>query len=134
MLPIDRTVADAVAAVEAWLDLSPAEALPCLATLSAQGERAWNGVSPFVTPGVAWSLYAFLRSPGDYLETMCTAIEVGGDTDTVAAMAGAMSGAHLGPAALPGPALARLTDVGDWGASELSELARQCAVLALADG
>ena len=48
-----------------------------------------------------WSLYAFLRSPDDYWETICTAIGVGGDTDTMAAIAGAISGARLGVAALP---------------------------------
>ncbi len=56
----------------------------------------WQGISAFVTPSVLWSLYAFLRSPDDYWETICTAIAVGGDTDTMAAMAGAISGARLG--------------------------------------
>jgi ADP-ribosylglycohydrolase len=134
VLPIERTVAEAVAAVVAWVPLAPAEAMARLATLSAQGEWASSGVSPFVTPGVAWSLYAFLRSPDDYLETVCTAIEAGGDTDTMAAMAGAMSGAHLGPSALPARALGRLTDAGGWGASELDALARRSAVLAFAEG
>jgi ADP-ribosylglycohydrolase len=134
VLPIDRTVAEAVATVEAWLPLAPAQAVAGLATVSAQGEGDWRGVSPFVTPSVAWSLYAFLHAPSDYLETVCTAIEVGGDTDTMAAMAGAMSGAHLGPSALPAPALARLTDGGGWGASELGQLARQSAALAFAEG
>jgi ADP-ribosylglycohydrolase len=44
---------------------------------------------------VLWSLYSFLRSPEDYWETVCTAIAVGGDVDTTAAMAGAVSGAYL---------------------------------------
>ena len=135
VLPIERTVAEAVARVASWVPLAAAEAMAGLATLSAQGERgSSSGVSPFVTPGVAWSLYAFLHSPDDYLETVCTAIEAGGDTDTTAAMAGAMSGAHLGPSVLPRRPLARLTDAGGWGASELDELARRSAVLAFAEG
>ena len=39
----------------------------------------WHGISPFVTTSVVWSLYAFLRTPTDYLDTVCTAIAVGGD-------------------------------------------------------
>ncbi|MCI0355014.1 MAG: ADP-ribosylglycohydrolase family protein, partial [Acidobacteria bacterium] len=71
----------------------------------------------------------FLRSPDDYWETVCTAIAVGGDTDTMAAMAGAISGARLGIAALPAGLLERLTDRGEWGALELARLAGDCARL-----
>ena len=87
----------------------------------------WQGISAFVTPSVLWSLYAFLRSPDDYWETICVAIGVGGDTDTMAAMAGAISGARLGVASLPPDLLGQLTDQGDWGADELTELALSCA-------
>jgi ADP-ribosylglycohydrolase len=82
-----------------------------------------------VTPSVLWSLYAFLRSPDDYWETVCTAVAVGGDTDSMAAMAGAMSGARVGVAGLPRDLLDHLTDQGEWGAIELVELARSCAGL-----
>jgi ADP-ribosylglycohydrolase len=82
-----------------------------------------------VVPSVAWSLYAFLRTPDDYWAVVRTAIAVGGDTDTMAAMAGALAGAHLGAAVLPQPLLERLTDRGAWGAAELDGLARDCARL-----
>lgn len=59
------------------------------------------GLSPFVIPSVLWSLYAFLRTPGDFLQVMTTAIAAGGDTDTTAAMAGAMAGAFVGLEGLP---------------------------------
>ncbi|MFO7959848.1 MAG: ADP-ribosylglycohydrolase family protein [Nitriliruptoraceae bacterium] len=42
------------------------------------------------------------------LEVIRAAISLGGDTDTVAAMAGAITGAHLGAAAIPSHLLARL--------------------------
>jgi ADP-ribosylglycohydrolase len=89
----------------------------------------WQGISAFVITSVIWSLYAFLRSPDDYWETVCTAIAVGGDTDSTAAMAGAISGARGGPAVLPQNLLSRLTDRGEWGAGELTLLARDCAEL-----
>ncbi|MBA3496319.1 MAG: ADP-ribosylglycohydrolase family protein, partial [Gemmatimonadales bacterium] len=89
----------------------------------------WRGISAHVVPSVAWSLYAFLRSPDDYWTAVCTAIAVGGDTDTMAAMAGAMAGARLGPAGLPQNLLMSLTDRGTWGAAELTVLARDCARL-----
>ena len=43
------------------------------------------------------------------------------------AIAGALAGARLGPDALPPDLLARLTDRGGWGASELAQLAADCA-------
>jgi len=82
-----------------------------------------------VIPSVLWSLYAFLRSPDDYWETVCTAIAVGGDTDTMAAIAGAISGARVGVAGLPQSLLSRVNDRGEWGPGELAELARSCESL-----
>jgi ADP-ribosylglycohydrolase len=127
----DRSMADAVAGVADWLDASPEEAARRLQLAGLDPHHAveWRGISAFVVPSVAWSLYAFLRSPDDYWATVCTAIAVGGDTDTMAAMAGAMAGARLGPAVLPGHLLDRLTDQGTWGAAELAALAEDCARL-----
>jgi ADP-ribosylglycohydrolase len=79
-----------------------------------------------VTTTVAWSLYAFLRSPDDYLQAVCTAISAGGDTDTTAAMTGAVAGARVGSSGLPSGLLARLEDRSTWRAAELEELARRC--------
>ncbi len=125
----DASVARAVAGVEAWLPLEPAQAAARL-----RGDRLdpahitpWRGISAFVTPSVAWALYAFLRSSDDYWATVATAIAVGGDTDTMAAMAGAIAGARLGPDVLPGPLVACLSDRGRWGAAELAALAADCA-------
>jgi ADP-ribosylglycohydrolase len=89
-------------------------------------EDAWEGISPFVVGSVLWSLYSFLRSPEDYMETIRTSIVVSGDVDTTAAMAGAISGAYLGIEAVP-PGLARhVTDQGAWGYSDLVDLAHRC--------
>jgi ADP-ribosylglycohydrolase len=134
VFPFDRSVGEAVGSVAAWLAAGPAEAARGVAALAEPGRGTSAGVSPFVTPGVAWSLYAFLRSPDDYWETLCTAIAIGGDTDTLAAMAGAMGGARLGPGGLPAPMVEQLSDAGAWGASELAQLARDCAALPLAAG
>jgi ADP-ribosylglycohydrolase len=79
-----------------------------------------------VVPSVLWSLYAFLRSPDDYWETIRTAIAVGGDVDTTAAMAGAISGAHLGLDALPDGLARAVHDQGTWGFGDLVALAHEC--------
>jgi ADP-ribosylglycohydrolase len=89
-------------------------------------DDGWRGISPFVTGSVLWSLYSFLRSPEDYWETVRTAIAVGGDVDTTAAMAGAVSGAYLGLGRLPLQLARRLHDRGTWGYDELLALADAC--------
>ncbi|MBI5542818.1 MAG: ADP-ribosylglycohydrolase family protein, partial [Deltaproteobacteria bacterium] len=61
----------------------------------------WPGISPFVVPSVLMALYAFLREPEDFRACMNVALRAGGDADSVAAMAGAISGAHLGCMGLP---------------------------------
>jgi ADP-ribosylglycohydrolase len=67
-----------------------------------------------------------LRSPNDYWETVRTAIAVGGDVDTTAAMAGAVSGAYLRLDAIPERWARRVTDRETWGYDELVELATRC--------
>ncbi|MFL5495414.1 MAG: ADP-ribosylglycohydrolase family protein [Gemmatimonadales bacterium] len=127
----DASVADAILGLAQWGDLSPAAAAHHVHRIGLDPAHAqqWRGISAFVTPSVVWSLYAFLRSPDDYWATVCTAIRVGGDTDTMAAIAGAVSGARLGPAALPARLVELLNDRGAWRAEELVQVARTCGRL-----
>jgi ADP-ribosylglycohydrolase len=127
----DRSFADGIRQVATWLDLSPPEAARRLHTsgLDPAYAKTWAGISAYVVPSVAWSLYAFLRTPDDYWATICTAIWVAGDTDTIAAMAGGISGARVGPKAIPADLASRLHDRGEWRAPELEALARDCAAL-----
>ena len=130
----DPSVGAAIRALARWASLEPAAAARQVHESGLDpAHSSWQGISAFVTPSVCWSLYAFLRSPDDYWETICTAIAVGGDTDTMAAIAGAISGARLGLDALPQALLARLTDRGSWGAEALARLARSCASIANGD-
>ncbi len=79
-------------------------------------------ISAYVVPSVLWSLYSFLHAPEDYWHAICVAISGGGDTDTTAAMTGAISGAYLGLAAIPRPLAERLNDCGTWDYGALSAL------------
>ena len=112
------------------ISLMPKEAVPFISKAGLDAdyidEDGWKGISPFVVSSVLWSLYAFLSSPDDYLKTICTAISVGGDVDTTAAMAGAISGAYLGIGAIPPDLSTHLTDRGTWRYDELVQLAHQC--------
>lgn len=126
----DASFAQAIRGVIDWVALEPAAAAEHVHRSGLDpGHPQWQGISAFVIPSVCWSLYAFVRSPDDYWETICTAIDVGGDTDTMAAIAGAISGARVGLAALPQDLLASLNDRGSWGFEPLVELARQCSEL-----
>lgn len=130
--PADQSVAEAIRGLGQWVHLAPPDAARRLhdERLDPSDTGEWRGISAFVTPSVVWSLYAFLHTPDDYWATVCTAIGVGGDTDTMAAIAGAISGARLGPAALPAGLVERLDDRGGWGRDALIGLARRAARLA----
>jgi ADP-ribosylglycohydrolase len=129
---IDSSVARALNESSRWFGLEPVAAAQRLHQSGLDGAYPeWQGISAFVTPSVLWSLYSFLRSPDDYWESVCTAIAVGGDTDSMAAMAGAISGARLGPAAVPRALVSRLNDRGEWRAQALALLARDCAALSV---
>jgi len=127
----DAAVAEAVRGLGDWIAMEPERAARHVheSGLDPAHMDRWQGISAFVTPSVLWSLYAFLRTPDDYWETVCTAVAVGGDTDTMAAMAGCISGARLGCDALPQTLLARLNDRGEWKADQLGELAQACGAL-----
>ncbi|MDP9481005.1 MAG: ADP-ribosylglycohydrolase family protein [Actinomycetota bacterium] len=125
---VEAPFAEALMSLSGWVGLPPEEAAVRISGVGLEGnpEDGWGGISPFVIPSVLWSLYSFLKSPEDYPQTIRTAVAVGGDVDTTAAMAGAISGAHLGLSAIPSHLARRLTDQGSWGLSELTDLADEC--------
>ena len=127
MRNFDQNFAEHVLQLNRWLDLPPSQAAEAIASCAAQDfNDDWKWISPFVIPSVLWSLYSFLRTPEDYWETICTAIVAGGDVDSTAAMAGAISGAHLGLKGLPGRLADQLHDHGRWRLAELVELSHRC--------
>jgi ADP-ribosylglycohydrolase len=127
---IEPAFASEIRKLSEWISLPPEMAVTFISKAGIDAnysdEDDWQGITPFVISSVLWSLYSFLRTPDDYWETICTAIAVGGDVDTTAAMAGAISGAYLGLNAIPSQLTNRLTDQGKWGFDELIELAHQC--------
>lgn len=127
---IEPAFASELEKLKEWVSLPPEGAVTFISKAGIDAnypfEDEWQGITPFVISSVLWSLYSFLRTPEDYWETICTAIGVGGDVDTTAAMAGAISGAYLGLAAIPSELANRLTDQEKWGFDELVDLAHQC--------
>ena len=59
---------------------------------------------------VPTAIYSFLKHPKSYKDSVIYAISLGGDTDTIASMAGAISGAYLGMEAIPQEWRAKLED------------------------
>lgn len=60
-----------------------------------------QSVSGFAPNSVAVALYAWLRHRGDFEQIITLVIACGGDTDTVAAIAGGISGAEVGEDGIP---------------------------------
>lgn len=59
------------------------------------------GRSVAVHESMPFAIYAFLRAPGQFRQSVECAILHGGDRDTLGAMTGAIAGAYLGVDALP---------------------------------
>jgi len=126
--PVDGGLAGAIRQMTAWVGLSMDDALDYLRGHPLGPGCDWpgDGIPAVVTPSICWSLYAFLQAPHSWWDAVCTAIRVGGDTDTLAAMTGAIAGAWHGGAALPEHLTARLTDRGRWNRADLLALAERC--------
>lgn len=60
-----------------------------------------NGVTGFVVPTVLVALHAWLSNMESFSDVILACIRCGGDTDTVASIAGSLSGAYLGFERLP---------------------------------
>ena len=60
-----------------------------------------RGVTGYSLHIVPVAIYSWLRHPGDFRIALTAALDCGGDTDTVGAILGALSGAALGKAAIP---------------------------------
>jgi ADP-ribosylglycohydrolase len=68
---------------------------------SPEEAQARLGTSSKCEESVAYALYCFLRFPDDFRAVMRAAINVDGDSDSIAAVAGSFSGALLGEDAIP---------------------------------
>lgn len=90
------------------------------ATSLEQVAALGNGIA--AVDSVVTALALFALTPDDFVATVGEAVLLGGDCDTIAAMAGALSGARLSVNALPSAWLDRLED-GKKGASYIDKLA-----------
>jgi hypothetical protein len=75
---------------------------------AAQGWQ--KGISGYVDQTVPAALYCWADSPGDLRKCIEQAVLLGGDTDSVAAIAGAICGANLGSDSVPQDWLSRLCE------------------------
>lgn len=60
-----------------------------------------NGISGYIYHTIPMAIYAWLYHWGDYEKTITSLVKCGGDTDTVCAIAGALSGALVGEKGIP---------------------------------
>lgn len=80
-----------------------------------------NGLEAYRS--VMTSIVIFASTPDDYPAVVARAIGLGGDVDTLAAMAGAMAGARLGVEAIPPRLIEKLEDDHPQGRSRIEALA-----------
>lgn len=88
--PLDAEMEEALLKVRACEGATPEEAF---------AELGETGSSEHV---LASALFCFLRTPEDYRATVLAGINCNGDSDSIGAMAGALSGAYNGLRAIPG--------------------------------
>jgi poly(ADP-ribose) glycohydrolase ARH3 len=91
---------------------------------TSPGELAALGNQIEALHSVPTVLASFALAPGSYVDAVGNVILLGGDTDTLAAMTGALSGALLGVEGLP-PRLIGLLENGPQGRDHLRQLGEQ---------
>lgn len=98
--------------------------LEAAARIQAAEELAGLGNRIEALHSVPTAIASFALTPDSYEATVSNVIFLGGDTDTLAAMTGAMSGAYLGVNGLPGH-LVGLLESSPKGRTYLKQLAKQ---------
>ena len=97
---IDR-IQEQVEVAEMREAIEAVRSLPVDATPGSVADRVGNGIE--AVEAVPAALAAFLSNADSFTDTIAFAIALGGDTDTIASMAGALSGTYLGEDAIPPP-------------------------------
>lgn len=75
--------------------------LKSAATIQSASELLSLGNGIEAVESVVTAIASFALTPNSYLDTIANVIFLGGDTDTLAAMAGAISGAYVGMSTIP---------------------------------
>jgi ADP-ribosylglycohydrolase len=92
--PVDKKMAGKLSGLTDYITADPEDGF------------AYTGNGGYVMEAVPGALLAFLLSPHDFEKTVIAAVNAGGDTDSLGAMAGAVSGALNGASGIPGRWLA----------------------------
>ncbi len=102
--------------------------------LSASAEEAalYLGTDAKASCSVSAALWAVLSSPQDAEAAIIRAVNLGGDADTIGAMAGAVAGAHHGAQALP-PRWVQALEEGEKGRDYITRLADRLLEIAAAE-
>jgi ADP-ribosyl-[dinitrogen reductase] hydrolase len=98
LLPLVERVVQSVARGESTADF-------------AAGAGCAHGISGYIFHTVPAALHAWLSHQGDYRASVMTIIRLGGDTDTAAAIVGAIAGARVGRDGIPAQ---WLRDLWEW--------------------
>lgn len=69
-----------------------------------------KGISGYINHVVPAALYCWLHHPTDFRRTIEASVSLGGDTDTVAAIAGALAGTRLGTDSIPDDWMTNLSE------------------------
>jgi ADP-ribosylglycohydrolase len=90
-------------------------------------QLGWRGFVPGeIVPTVVMSIYCFLRHHQDYRRAVLSAIGLGGDTSTLGAVVGALSGARLGVRRIPSELIKQIPP-GHYGTSWIEDLSHRLA-------
>jgi ADP-ribosylglycohydrolase len=88
--------------IESAYKIKMGDVVQCLERNATANECAREvGNDAEAIEAVPAAVYSFLRHPDSFTDSVSFAVSMGGDTDTIAAMTGAISGAFLGDGEIP---------------------------------
>jgi ADP-ribosyl-[dinitrogen reductase] hydrolase len=104
--PVSNELSKEISLLKHLIDVEPSIALPQFPITDSEIKRKGKGTLGTIPA----SLYAFLHTPDNFEETIINAVNNSGDSDSIGAMAGAISGAYNGYDRIPERLIGGLCD------------------------
>lgn len=104
--PFSQKLSLEVAKISEYIETDPSQVMEMIPLSDPRPRKKGRGA----LGTVPLALYSFLRTPDNFMETAIVAVNHSGDSDSIASMACAISGAYNGLSKIPGKYLSGLQD------------------------
>ena len=123
---MDKDFSENILKIKQYFLLDTNQVVNEIRNIKSEIEEGSAGIGGYVVHSVIFSLYVFCKNPFMFVDNVCEAISVGGDSDSNASMVGNLCGA-LNPISIPTNFLQQINDKNSCRVDEIISLCKSAA-------